>query len=121
MAGSGASERGRVAARSESREEAARVLPSKKSLFSALSNASRSVAADAGVSRRQVRHSGPAAGGSLPLIAHVPSSQQAILTAHRQPWRAVYPAARGSTAAAVKKASRHAAKTGFSPCTFDAF
>jgi hypothetical protein len=55
-----------------------------ESLSSAMSNSARSKAstgvAVAGASRRQVRHSGPVAGGSGPPIGQVPSSQQAILT-----------------------------------------
>ena len=70
----------------------------------ARSNASTGVAAAAGVSRRHVRHSGPSAGASSPPIVHVPSSQQAILTAQWQPPRAEPAAARGRTAATVTRA-----------------
>ena len=108
MAGSGAPERGRVAATSASRDEAARFLPSKRFLFNALSRESRRVAAVAGASRRQVRHSGPLAGASSPPIRQVPSSQHAMRTAQWQPPRAAPEAAIGRMAAIATSARRNA-------------
>jgi len=80
-----------------------------KELFSARSKASRDGLA--GISRRQVLHSGPAGGDSLPAIVHVPCSQQAILTRQWQPWRSARAAASGRTAAVATRARRRAAET----------
>ena len=82
---------------------------------SARSKASIAVAV-AGDSRRQVRHSGPVAGGSSPPIRHVPSSQHAMRTAQWQPWRAALAAASGSIAAVAAKARRNAAETRLRRC-----
>jgi len=92
----------------------------RESLSSAMSNSARSKASigvvAAGTSRRQVRHSGPVAGGSGPPIGQVPSSQQAILTTQWQPRLSALSAASGRTAVAPTKARRSAVENCLKRC-----
>ena len=78
MAGTGAVKTGVVA---ESLAAASAVLESRSSEDSVSARSKASIQrADTGDSRRQVRHSGPVAGGPSPPIVHVPSSQHIIRT-----------------------------------------